>query len=96
VDWRFDDSTLDRLTAAAVDPMAVIHVLTAGPPRVRRHIGSMLQVAAQVGGRRWLSVSLVEEADDQYVVTGARWLDDVESAAMTKLAERGGRRDDPR
>lgn len=45
-------------------------------------------MAAPVGGGRWLSVSLIEQGDDQWLVDDARWMDDDESKAMTDLMER--------
>ena len=56
-----------------------------GGPVVRRHIGASLQVAGQDRDGVWLAVALVEDDDDQYTVTGVRYLDDDEIAAITRM-----------
>jgi len=56
-----------------------------GRGRVRRHIGASLQVAGQARDDTWLVVGLVEGPDDEYTVTGARYLDDDEIAAITRM-----------
>lgn len=39
---------------------------------------SVLTIAGQGRAGAWLTVALIEEADDQYTVTGARYLDEYE------------------
>ena len=53
--------------------------------RVRRHIGASLQIAGQDRDGSWLAVALVEGEDDEYTVTGARYLDDDEIATMARM-----------
>lgn len=79
----------DALDVAGVDWRDAVHVLNAPPPRVRRHIGSVFQVVAVTPAGWWLAVTLVEENDDEYLVVGARWVDDAEATAMRKITERG-------
>ena len=61
--------------------MAVTDVLYSGRT-VRRHIGASMQIAGRDRMGVWLAVALVEGADDQYIVTGARLLDEHEIAAI--------------
>jgi hypothetical protein len=89
VEYRFDERSYDALNAADVNWRLAVWVLTsAPPPRVRRHLGAVLQVAALTDAG-WLAVLLAEEADDEYLVVGGRWLDEDEVTAMTKITERG-------
>ena len=87
--YRFDDGTYANLGAAGVDWRDVIHVLNDARPRVRQHFGSVLRVAAAGRDGRWLAVALIEEDDDQYLVVGARHLDDDEAEATRKMIEGG-------
>ncbi|SDY95895.1 hypothetical protein SAMN05444365_104317 [Micromonospora pattaloongensis] len=86
--YRFDERSYDALDAAAVTWQTVQHVLR-NRPRVRRHIGAVLHIAGQGPDRRWYMVALVEEAADEYLVVGARRLDDTEIQAVSKMLERG-------
>ena len=79
--YAFTERTYTNLAKAHVSPLSVMDVLY-GPHRVRRHIGASLQVAGQDRDGTWLVVGLVEGADDEYTVTGARYLDDEEIAVI--------------
>jgi hypothetical protein len=52
---------------------------------VRRHIGAALQIAGRDRDGTWLAVALVEEDDDEYTVTSARYLDADEIAAIRRM-----------
>ncbi|WP_232323638.1 hypothetical protein [Catenuloplanes japonicus] len=57
-------------------------------PVVRRHIGAVLSVAGRDRQGRWLAVALIElspDRDDQYLVVGARYLDETEVASITRM-----------
>jgi hypothetical protein len=82
--YMFTDETYLALAKARVSPLAVTDVLY-GDWRVRRHIGASLQIAGQDRDGGWLAVALVETDDDQYIVTGARYLDEDEIAAISRM-----------
>jgi len=84
--YRFDDRSYDTLAAAGIQWQDVLYVLRASP-RVRHHIGAVLRIAAQTADGRWLAVACIEEDDDEYLVVGARELDDAESAAVRAMIE---------
>lgn len=79
--YGFTERTYESLAAAHVSPLSVLDVLYGGF-RVRRHIGASLQVAGRDRDGTWLVVALIESADDEYTVTGARYLDDDEIAVI--------------
>jgi hypothetical protein len=87
--YRFDEDSYQRLEAAGISWESVLDVLQARP-RWRQHIGAVLRIAAADRGRRWLGVALIEEADDQFLVVGARELDAAEAEAVRRLLEQGG------
>jgi hypothetical protein len=87
--YRFDEDSYQRLEAAGIRWESVLDVLQARP-RWRQHIGAVLRIAAADRGGRWLGVALIEEADDQYLVVGARELDAAEAEAVRRLLELGG------
>ena len=86
--YVFTLSSYDRLAEAAIDPLAVRHVLSR--PVVRRHIGAVLTVAGRDHHGRWLSVALIEGDDDQYEVVGARYLDADEIAVIQRIQKMRG------
>jgi hypothetical protein len=86
--YRFDDESYRHLGAAGVGWQSVLDVLHARP-RLRQHLGGVLQVAAADRGGRWLTVALIEESDDGYLVVSARDLSDVEQATVCRLIEGG-------
>lgn len=85
--YTFTERTYQNLAKAQVSPLAVMDVLY-GHQVVRRHIGSALQVAGRDRDRVWLAVALMEGDDDQYTVVSARYPDDDEIAAITRLLRR--------
>lgn len=87
--YAFTERTYVNLAKAHVSPLSVMDVLY-GQGRVRRHIGASLQVAGRDRDGAWLVVALVEGVDDEYTVTGARYLDDDEIAAIERM--KGDRR----
>lgn len=89
--YRFSYTSYEALDLAGVGWQAALHVLTVSRPRIVRHIGAVLHVVGAVPDGRMLAVSLIEETDDEYVVVGARWLDEDEAEPLRKLMERGGR-----
>lgn len=82
--YYFSPDAWERLAAAGVPVVAVLHVLYR-TRTVRRHIGSVLQVAGQNQDGTWLTVALIEGTEDTYTVVGARWLDEAEIAAVRKM-----------
>ena len=82
--YAFTEQTYDNLAKAEVSPLAVTDVLYGGAV-VRRHLGASLQFAGRDRDGGWLAVALIEDDDDQYTVTGARYLDDDEIAAITRM-----------
>ena len=82
--YVFTERTYENLAKSEVSPLAVTDVLHSGHV-ARRHIGGSLQVAGRDRGNTWLVVALVEDGDDQYVVTGARYLDHDEIAAVIRM-----------
>jgi hypothetical protein len=87
--YIFTERTYENLAKAEVSPLAVTDVLYGGAV-VRRHLGASLQLAGQDRHGEWLAVALIEghspvEDEDQYTVTGARYLDDDEVAAITRM-----------
>ena len=79
--FRFDERSYDALAAAGIRWQDVLEVLRARP-RVRHHIGAALRIAAQTSAGAWLAVAALEEDDDEYLVVGARELDEAEVAAV--------------
>jgi hypothetical protein len=77
------ERTYERLAVAGVSPMSALHVLS--HPVVRRHIGAVLTVAGQDRDGAWLTVALMEEEDDQYTVTGARYLGEDEIVNIRQM-----------
>ena len=82
--YAFTERTYANLAKAHVSPLSVMDVLY-GRSVVRRHIGAGLQVAGRDRDGTWLAVALIEGADDEYTVTGARYLDDEEIAAIERM-----------
>jgi hypothetical protein len=86
--FRFDDRSYDALAAAGIRWQDALEVLRARP-RVRHHIGAVLRIAAQTTAGRWLAVAAVEEDDDdEYLIVGARELDEAEVAAVRAMPRR--------
>jgi hypothetical protein len=82
--YGFTERSYVNLAKAHVPPLSVLDVLYASW-RVRRHIGASLQIAGQDRDGTWLVVALVEDADDEYTVTGARYLDEDEIAILQEM-----------
>jgi hypothetical protein len=78
--------TYEALALAGVSPLAVADVLH-NYPIVRRHIGASLQVFGRDHAGTWLAVALVEGDDDLYTITGARYLDGDEIAAICRVTK---------
>ncbi|WP_203961257.1 hypothetical protein [Actinocatenispora thailandica] len=87
--YRFDDESYRHLGAAGVGWQSALDVLHARP-RLRQHLGGVLRVAAADRDGRWLTVALVEEGDDGYLVVSARDLSDAERATVRRLIGEGG------
>lgn len=85
--YRFDDAGYSEIGASGVDWQSVIDVLYDAEVRIRQRIGeAVLLITAPNRHDRWLRVALVEEDDDEYLVTGARWLESDEAEAAKRLA----------
>ena len=84
--YRFDEHSYDALARAGIAWQAVLYVLRSSP-RLRHHTGNVLRVAARAGDGRWIGVTLIEEADDEYLVVSARELGPAEVAAVTRKIE---------
>jgi hypothetical protein len=87
--YRFDEDSYQRLGTAGIGWQSVLDVLHARP-RWRQHIGAVLRIAASDRAGRWLGVALIEEDEDQYLVVGARQLDQAEAEAVRRLLQEGG------
>jgi len=87
--YRFDEDSYQHLAAAGIGWQSVLDALRARP-RWRQHIGAVLRIAAPDRSGRWLGVALIEEDDDQYLVVGARALDESEAEAVRRLLEQEG------
>lgn len=81
--FLFTALSAERLMLAGIAQIDV-SVALESRPRVRRHIGSSLQAFGRDRDGEWLAVALVEENDDEYVVTGARYLEPDEVAAIER------------
>jgi uncharacterized protein YbjT (DUF2867 family) len=82
--YDFTDRSIESLEWAGVAPVDVLAACESRP-RVRRFIGSSLQLIGRDRAGEWLAVALVETQDDVYEVTGARYLEPDEVASVEKL-----------
>ncbi|CAM3198491.1 hypothetical protein [Stackebrandtia soli] len=82
--YRFDDAAYDALGQAGVDWQSVTDVLYARR-RVRQHLGAVLRIAAADRRGTWITVTLIEDGDDDYLVVSARVLDPDEAAMLSSL-----------
>lgn len=89
--YQFEPETYDALAQAGVSPLSVTDVLYGGRV-VRRHIGSSLQVAGTDNAGVWLAISMIETDDDQYVITGARYLAPDEITTLARIFDRKDQR----
>jgi hypothetical protein len=85
--YRFDERTYGNLAVAGIHWRSVMEILHSASPRVRRHIGAVLHVAARTSEGQWLVVACIEEADDEYLVVSARELDEDEVAAVKAMIQ---------
>lgn len=83
--YEFDDQSYAALVAAGVAWQDVIFALHDSRPKVRRHIGAVLNIAARDRQGHWLAVALIERDDNDYLIVGARYLDSDEVASVTKM-----------
>jgi hypothetical protein len=83
--YEFDDRSYTALAAAGIAWQDVIYTLYDSRPKIRRHIGAVLNVAARDRQGHWLGVALIERDDNDYLVVGARYLDSDEVATVTKM-----------
>lgn len=87
-EYEFTDDSYIALGAAGVAWQDAVFVLRQSRPVVRRHIGAVLNIAGMDRQGRWLAVALIEldpDRNDQYIVAGARYLDDVEVASIMRM-----------
>src|SRR3954451_8050216 len=80
--YEFDDRSYEALAAAGIAWQEVIYTLYDSRPKIRRHIGAVLNVAARDRQGHWLAVGLIERDDNDYLVVGARYLDSDEVATV--------------
>ena len=73
-EYRWDDDTYTAIAASQVDWRDVSYLLRHARPVIRRHIGGCLFITAHAPDRRIIAVTLIEEADDHYLVVTARHL----------------------
>ncbi|MFC6022961.1 hypothetical protein ACFP2T_43275 [Plantactinospora solaniradicis] len=74
-----------NLAAAGIDWRDALHILKRAHHRVRHHTGAVLRIAAPDRDGRWLTIALIEETDDAYLVVGGRYLDQEEIDAIRKM-----------
>lgn len=82
--YRYNEASYDALDRAGVGWVAA-HDLLHGERTVRRHLGAGLNIAGRARDGRWISVTLIEETDDEYLVVRARELDPDEAATIARL-----------
>lgn len=82
--YDFTDRSIESLEWAGVAPVDVLAACESRP-RVRRFIGSSLQLIGRDRAGKWLAVALVETQDDVHEVTGARYLEPDEVASVERL-----------
>lgn len=87
--YRFDEDAYAALGRAGIGWQVAQEVLGADRT-VRRHVGAVLHVAARTADGRWVGVALIEEADDAYLVVGARELDEDEARTIARILQEGG------
>lgn len=80
--YEFNDDSYAALAAAGIAWQDVIYVLHDSRPKVRRHIGSVLNIAARDRRGSWIAVASLESADDEYLV---RPLDSDEVTTVTAM-----------
>jgi hypothetical protein len=83
--YRFTEQSFGNLARAGIAPFDV-SVALESRPRIRRHIGGALQMVGRDRNGRWLAVALIEHADDEYEVHGARYLEPDEIEAIERYA----------
>lgn len=87
--YRWDDDSYTAVAKAHVAWQDATHVLRHAHPRIRQHIGSVLRIAAPDRAGNWLVVALIEEGDDAYLVTGARYPGPDEVKALIAMTKGG-------
>jgi hypothetical protein len=87
---RWDEESYRAIAANGVAWQDASYVLRHGRPRVRRHIGALLHIAAHAPNGSIIGVTLIEESDDQYLVVSARRVEGDEHDAVAKMLS-GGR-----
>jgi hypothetical protein len=88
--YLFTEQSAANLERAGIAPFDVLTAL-GSRPRVRRHIGSALQILGRDRHGVWLAVALIERADDEYEVYGARYLEPDEVEAIERYVGRDER-----
>ncbi|MGH8824960.1 MAG: hypothetical protein ACRDVN_10835 [Jiangellaceae bacterium] len=81
--YLFTEQSAAILKRAGIAPFDV-SVALESRPRVRRHIGGALKMLGRGRHGRWLTVALIEQADDEYEVVGARYLEPDEVEAIER------------
>lgn len=88
--YRFDDQSYLALGAADVPWATAIWLLRHAHPVLRRSTGAVLQLAGITPDDRVLTLVLIEEDDDEYLVVTGRWPDTDEAALIRDILTRGG------
>ncbi len=93
VEFEFDESSYDRIRTNGVGLSDVLYALRDSRPRLVRHLGAVLQLAARDRQDRWIGITAVETLrDGSYLVYGARYLDEQESTQIADMLL-GGKQD---
>lgn len=73
-EYRWDDDSYTAIAANQVAWQDVSYILRHAHPKIRQHVGAVLRITAAAPDQRILAVTLIEEADDHYLVVAARHL----------------------
>lgn len=82
--YAFTERTYENLARAGISPLSILDVLH-GRRVIRRPIGAFLQIAGHDRDGHWIAVALMEDEDDSYTVTSARYLDEDETAGIARM-----------
>jgi hypothetical protein len=89
--YLFDEESFDALDRAGVAWRDVHSALYGEHPQIRRPVGSEgLLLVVRTGGT-WFVVGFVEQRDGAWLLTDARQVSDIESAALDRMFRGGSR-----
>src|SRR4029453_1192982 len=87
--YRFDDDSYRSLGAADVPWATAVWLLRHARPVLRRATGNVLQLAGVNDDNRVLTLVMIEEGDDEYLVVAGRWAETEEAALIRSVLNRG-------